>query len=316
MLRIGDRFKHFHPGGLVGMVVFAIFVSGCFDLVRAQQPGQKTFASSEEACAALLSAVQQEDQSALLNILGPTAREIISGGDEGEDRNSRRQFVEKYREMHRMVREPDGRTTLYVGAENWPLPIPLMHKANGWYFDPLASRAEILLRRIGRNELETIEVCRELVNAQNEYHAEPHDGGVKQFAPRFLSESGKHNGLYWKISDREPESPVGQLLTLANTEDYANETTRPRPFHGYYYRILRRQGKHAPGGAKNYMLDGEMIGGFAFVAYPAEYRSSGVITFMVDRDGIVYQKNLGPQTATRARTLTQYDPDATWKKVE
>lgn len=191
-----------------------------------------------------------------------------------------------------------------------------MHKANGWYFDPLASRAEILLRRIGRNELETIEVCRELVNAQNEYHAEPHDGGVKQFAPRFLSESGKHNGLYWKISDREPESPVGQLLTLANTEDYANETTRPRPFHGYYYRILRRQGKHAPGGAKNYMLDGEMIGGFAFVAYPAEYRSSGVITFMVDRDGIVYQKNLGPQTATRARTLTQYDPDATWKKVE
>lgn len=316
MLRMRDHFEHFHIGRLTAWTALIIFIGGGFVFARAQQTEPRTFASSAEACAALLSAVQQEDPSALLKILGPTAREIISGGDEAEDRNSRRQFVEKYHEMHRLVREPDGTTTLYVGAENWPLPIPLIHKANGWYFDPMASRAEILHRRIGRNELETIEVCRELVNAQNEYFAEPHDGGVKQFAPRFLSNDGKHNGLYWKISDREPESPVGQLLTLANTDDYANETTRPRPFHGYYFRIINRQGRHAPGGAKNYLVNGKMTGGFAFVAYPAEYRSSGVMTFLVNRDGIVYQKDLGPKTALRARTLIQYDPDATWKKVQ
>jgi len=316
MLRFSDHFERFHITKLVGLAAFAIFVCGCFGLARAQQPRQKTFPSSEEACAALLSVVQQEDQPALLQILGPTAKEIISGGDEAEDRNSRRQFVEKYREMHRLVRESDGTVTLYVGAENWPLPILLRHKANRWFFDPVASKAEILFRRIGRNELETIEVCRELVSAQNEYYAEPHDGGVKQFAPRFLSDDGKHNGLYWKISNREPESPVGQLLTLATTEDYAKETTKPRPFRGYYYRILNRQGRHAPGGAKNYMVNGRMTGGFAFVAYPSEYRSSGVMTFIVNRDGIVYQKDLGPQTATRAKALTQYSPDATWKKVE
>lgn len=316
MLRIRDHFENFHMGRLVVWAAFAIFISGGLVAARAQQPGQKTFASSEEACAALLGAVQQEDQPALLQVLGPTAKEIISGSDEAEDLNSRRQFVEKYREMHRLVREPGGTTTLYVGAENWPLPIPLMHNTKGWYFDPAVGRAEILLRRIGKNELETIDVCRELVNAQNEYFAEARDGDVNQFAPRFVSDNGKHNGLYWRISDREAASPVGQLLTLANTEDYANETTKPRPFHGYYYRIINRQGRHAPGGAKNYLVNGKMTGGFAFVAYPAEYRSSGVMTFIVNRDGIVYQKNLGPRTATRAKALSQYDPDATWKKVE
>jgi hypothetical protein len=316
MFRINDHFERFHIGRLVALTAFAILVGGSFDLARAQQRGQKTFNSSAEACAALVSAVQQENQVALLEILGPTTKEIISVGDEDEDRNSRRRFVEKYREMHRLVREPNGSIALYVGAENWPMPILLAHKGNRWYFDTPAGEAEILFRRVGRNELETIQVCRELVSAQNEYHAEPHDGGVKQFAPTFRSGDGKHNGLYWKISNREPESPVGQLLTLADTEDYARETTKPRPFRGYYYRIIKRQGKHAAGGAKNYMLDGEMIGGFAFVAYPAEYRSSGVMTFIVNRDGIVYQKDLGPRTAIRAKAMTEYDPDATWKKVE
>src|SRR6266404_9609384 len=315
MLEKGDRFELFHVGRIVALAAFAIFVSGYFDLARAQQPGQKTFASCQEACAALLSAVQQEDQLALLEILGSEATQIISSGDQAEDRNNRRQFVEKYHQMHRLVLEPDGTTTLYVGAENWPLPIVLMQKANKWYFDPVASKAEISFRRVGRNELETIEVCRELVNAQNEYHAEAHDG-VKQFAPRFLSDDGEHNGLYWKISNREPESPVGQLLALANTGDYAKEATKPRAFHGYYYRILNSQGRHAPGGAKNYVVDGTMTGGFAFVAYPAEYRSSGVMTFIVNRDGIVYQKDLGRQTTIRAKTMTQYNPDATWKRVE
>ena len=315
MLRFSDHFDRFHIGRLVALVSIAVCL-GSFDLARAQQSEQKTFSSCEEACAALLNAVQQEGEAALIEILGPTGKEIISGGDEIEDRNSRRKFVEKYREMHRLVREPDGTITLYVGAENWPLPIQLMQKANRWYFDPVASKAEILFRRIGRNELETIEVCHELVSAQNEYYAESQDGGVKQFAPKFFSDDGQHNGLYWKISNREPQSPVGQLVALANTGDYAKETTKPRPFYGYYYRILNRQGRHAPGGTKNYVVDGRMTGGFAFVAYPAEYRSSGVMTFIVSRDGIVYQKDLGRQTTIRAKTLTQYDPDATWKRVD
>ena len=315
MLRFRDHFKRFHVGKLIAFIVLAIVAGGYYDFARAQQPVQKVFTSSDEACAELLRALQQEDQHALLQILGPTATEIISAGDETQDRNSRRQFVEKYREMHRMVREPDGTITLYVGAENWPLPIPLRQEANSWYFDPVATKAEILFRRIGRNELDTIEVCRELVSAQNEYHSESRDGAVKQFAPRFLSDDGKHNGLYWRISNSEPESPVGPLLTLANA-DYARETTKARPFRGYYYRILNRQGRHARGGARNYMVNAKMTGGFAFVAYPAEYRSSGVMTFIVNQDGTVYQKDLGRQTAIRATTLKGFDPDATWKEVD
>ena len=317
MLNMRENFERFQLGKLARLAAFAIFATGSFNLALAQQPRQKTFSACEDASAALFVAVQQDDQTALLEILGPAAIEIISCGDEAEDRNNRQQFIEKYKEMHRLVRESDGTTTLYVGAENWPTPIPLVHKGNRWYFDTVASRKEILFRRIGQNELGTVAVCRELVVAHNEYHSEPRDGvSVKQYAPRFRSDDGKHNGLYWKISGGESESPVGPLLTLAGGEDHAKETTQPRPFHGYYYRILTSQGRHVPGGAKKYVVQGNMTGGFAFVAYPAEYRSSGVMTFIVNRDGIVYQKDLGPRTAVRAKTMTQYAPDATWKKVD
>jgi hypothetical protein len=318
MLSIKENFERFHLGMLARLAVLAIIATGSLNLVLAQQPKQKTFSACEEACAALVAAAQKDDPSALLAVLGPAATEIISSGDESEDRNSRKQFVEKYQEMHRLVRESDGTTTLYVGAENWPTPIPLVHKGNRWYFDTIASRKEILFRRIGKNETETVAVCHELVDAQNEYHSQPHDGdGVKQYAPKFGSDNGRHNGLYWKITEGDSESsPVGPLLTLASGEDYAKETTQPRPFHGYYYRVLTSQGTRAPGGAKSYMVHGKMTGGFAFVVYPAEYRSSGVMTFVVNQDGIVYQKDLGPKTSVRARTLTQYAPDATWKKVD
>ena len=320
MLRIGVHFYQVQVRRLLALtalvLAFVLLASGSFSFARAQQTAQKTFASAEEACAALVAAVQGQDQQALEQILGPATKGVISAGDEAEDVGSRRLFVEKYHEMHRLVREPGGTTTLYIGAENWPVPIVLVRKARGWVIDLVESRTEILARRIGRNELETIEVCRELVNAQNEYYADSHDGEVKQFALRFLSGEGRHNGLYWKRADREPESPVGQLLTLASFEDAVIQTTGPRPFHGYYFRILTRQGRHAPGGAKNYMVDGKMTRGFAFMVYPAEYRSSGVMTFIVSRDGIVYQKDLGPKTVLRAKTLTQYDPDATWKKVK
>jgi hypothetical protein len=316
MFRIRNHFDRAHVGGLLAFTALVLFVSGSFNSARAQQTAQKTFPSAEEACAALIGAVQEQDQLALVRILGPTAPGIISGGDEAEDVNSRRQFVEKYREMHRLVRERGGKTTLYIGAENWPVPIVFVRRDRGWSVDPVASRTEILVRRIGRNELNTMEVCRELVKAQNEYYQDSHDGEVKQFAPRFFSADGRHNGLYWKITDREPRSPVGQWLSLASFEDAVAQTTRPRPFHGYYFRILTRQGRHARGGAGNYIVNGKMTGGFAFIAYPAEYRSSGVMTFIVNRDGIVYQKDLGAKTRLRAGALTQYDPDATWKKVQ
>jgi hypothetical protein len=314
----------------------SIFIGACFCLVpakqkakqqakqqaqqqaqqQAEQPEQQIFASSEAACAALLRAAEAPDQSLLLQMLGPTGREIISGGDDVEDRNSRQQFAAKYREMHRLVREPDGAITLYVGAENWPLPLRLKHSENGWYFDPVASRAEIMFRRIGRNELATIAVLQELVSAQKEYYAAARDGGAQQFAASFRSVDGKHNGLYWKASTSEPASPVGPLLGLASADEIAEKAGERRPFHGYYYRILTVQGRHAPAGARTYLVNGKLIGGFAFVAYPTEYRSSGVMTFIVDRDGVAYQKDLGPHTTIRARRLSQYDPDATWKKVE
>ena len=317
MLNMRENFERFQLGKLARLAVFAIFATGSFNLALAQQPRQKTFITCEEASFALFVAVQKDDQSALLEILGPGATEIVSCGDEAEDHIDRQRFVEKYQEMHRLIRESNGTTTLYIGAENWPTPIPLVHKGNRWYFDTVASRKEILFRRIGKNELETVSVCRELVDAQNEYHSEPRDGdGVKQYAPRFRSEDNKRNGLYWKISGGEPESPVGPLLTLASGEEYAKETSQPRPFHGYYYRILRGQGRQAAGGAKNYLVRGKMTGGFAFVAYPSEYRSSGVMTFIVNRDGVVYQQDLGARTAVRAKTMTRYATDATWKKVD
>lgn len=317
MLNIKEGLARFQPGKLSRLAACTILAMCSASLALAQQPRQRTFAACEEASTALFVAVQKDDRSALLEILGPAATEIISCGDDTEDRSDRQQFVEKYKEMHRLVHESDGTTTLYIGAENWPTPIPLVHRGNRWYFDTLASRKEILFRRVGKNELDTVAVCRELVDAQNEYHSQPHDGdAVKQYAPRFGSDSGKHNGLYWKISDGESVSPVGPLLTLAGGDDYAKETTEPRPFHGYYYRILTSQGTRAPGGAKNYLVQGKMTGGFAFVAYPAEYRSSGVMTFIVSQDGVVYQKDLGSGTAALARRMTQYAPDSTWKKVD
>src|SRR5882724_6310495 len=222
--------------GLLNLAAFAIFAAGSFTIVLAQQPGQKTFSSCERASDALFTAVQREDVPALLQILGPAAKEIVSSGDQEEDRKSQQQF-----------------------AENWPTPIPLVKKGNQWYFDTSAGKREILFRRIGRNELATIAVCRALVDAQKEYYAEHHNGDpVMQYAPRFVSDAGKHNGLYWKISSGELESPVGPLLTLASLEEYAKETNRPNPFHGYYYRILKGQGTHAPGGVKKYLTNGKM----------------------------------------------------------
>jgi DUF2950 family protein len=291
-------------------LALAVSVSPLF---AAQQPGQKTFKSAHEACHALVAAVQSDDQSALLNILGPDAKDLISSGDPAEDKSHREEFVKKYKQMHRLVNEPDGTTTLYIGAENWPTPIPLMHEGNAWYFDTPAGKKEVLYRRIGRNELAVIQVCQELVDAQKEYYSQPHDGASQQqYAGKLSSDPGKHNGLYWETSAGQPESPIGPLVAAAG--DPGNPDQKPQPFMGYYFRILTEQ-KTAKG-PRNYIVDGKMTGGFAFVAYPAQYRSSGVMTFLVDQDGIVYEKDLGPRTASITKTLTRYDRDASWRQAD
>jgi hypothetical protein len=278
----------------------------------AQQPGQKMFSSAEEATNALVTAAQANDEKMMLDILGPDGKQIVSSGDETEDANSRADFVKRYQEMHRLVKEPDGTTVLYIGAHNWPAPIPLVHKGNSWYFDTEAGKKEILCRRIGRNEMSAIRICQELVAAQKEYSSEH-----KEYARQIFSDEGQHNGLYWKAAGGEPQSPIGPLVASAVAEGYAKgQQGAPTPYRGYYFHILTRQGKHAPGGAKNYVVNGKMTEGFAFVAYPAEYRSSGVMTFIATEDGVVYQKDLGRKTGLLAKAMKEYDRNPSWQKAE
>jgi hypothetical protein len=281
------------------------------------QAGQETFPSPREAVDALVAAVKKDDEAALLKVLGPNAKGVISSGDDAEDKSDRNQFVHKYRQMHRLVTEPDGTTTLYIGAENWPTPIPIVHKGDSWYFDTAAGKQEILYRRIGKNELAAIQVCRELVDAEKEYHAQSHDGEKDQYAQKVYSDPGKHNGLYWQASSGEPASPIGPLVASAAKGGYGNAAEQEhQPFQGYYFQILTAQGGKTHGRAESYVVDGKMTRGFAFIAYPAEYRSSGVMTFVVGQDGIVYEKDLGPRTAEMAKTLTRYDRDASWRKAD
>lgn len=278
---------------------------------RAQQANQKTFSSADEATKALVSAARNDDEKALIEILGPDAKQIVSSGDPTQDAENRDTLVKRYEEMHRLVREPDRTTTLYIGAENWPLPIPLVKKDKTWYFDTAAGKKEILYRRIGRNEMSTIRVCKELAAAQKEYFS-----SRREYAQKFLSEDGKQDGLYWKVPAGEQQSPIGPLVADAEAEGYkpTHDGSPATPYRGYFYRILNRQGVSAPGGAKNYVAAGKMAGGFAVLAYPAEYRSSGVMSFVIGKDGVVYSKDLGANTATIAKTMKSYNPDPTWKK--
>jgi hypothetical protein len=278
--------------------------------VAAQQKGQKTFSSADDACHALAGAVKNNDETALLAILGPEGKEIISSGDPAEDAANRANFAKKFAMMHRLVNEPNGTTTLYIGAENWPAPVPLINKNGTWYFDTPSGKKEILYRRVGQNEMSAIRVCEELVAAQKEYFSKQNS----EYAQKFVSDEGKHDGLYWLVSGSESESPIGPLVANAGSPG-GPATTNVAPFHGYYFRIVTRQGKHATGGASDYVVGGKMTGGFAFVAYPAEYRNSGVMTFIVAQDGVVYEKDLGAHTESAAKTMKSYDPDTSWEKA-
>ncbi|MGC2357081.1 MAG: DUF2950 domain-containing protein [Candidatus Acidiferrum sp.] len=304
----------FQWANLHRLAVTAIFLTACFSVhSMAQQSGQKIFLSAEEASNALVAATKNNDEKAMIEILGRDGKQIVSSGDEAEDAQSRANFVERYQQMHRLVTEPDRTTTLYIGAENWPTPIPLVNKGDSWYFDTDAAKKEILFRRIGENEAAAISVCQELVAAQKEYRG-AHDN---EYAQKLLSDEGQHNGLYWKAADGETESPIGPLVASAVAQDNGgSQTDSSTPYRGYYFRILARQKKTSSSGAKSYVVNGKMTGGFAFVAYPAEYRSSGVMTFIVNEDGIVYEKDLGKKTDVLARTMKEYNPDSNWQEAD
>jgi hypothetical protein len=295
------------------VTALAFVLLACFPTrAVAQQPGEKTFTSAQAASDALVMALKSGDDKILLEILGPDGKDVISSGDPAEDKENRANFVKKYDEMHRLVKEPDGTTTLYIGAENWPSPIPLVNKGDAWYFNTEAGKEEILYRRVGRNEMAAIRVCQELAAAQNEYFAKQNN----EYAQKLASDAGKQDGLYWASSDKQSESPIGVLVANAGVPNGTpkNLHTPPVPFHGYYFRIVTRQGKSAPGGAADYIVGGKMTGGFAFVAYPAEYRNSGVMTFLIGKDGVVYEKDLGKKTDSAAKSIKSYDPNSTWKK--
>lgn len=299
--------------GFAGVVLLALSIAGTFVLAFGQQRGQQTFASPQDAGQAFLAAMRAPDDQSVLNILGPAGKDVISSGDAVEDLDARVGFVVKYEEMHRFVTEPNGRVTLVVGAENWPFPIPLVKKNGSWYFDTLTGRGEILLRRIGKNETTAMDALRELVEAQTQY-SEGHPD--KHFAQKLVSDQGRHNGLYWKGADDEADSPINPLIAYAYRTSSREDVMEEIPFNGYFFRVLTRQGPHAPGGAKDYVSNGQMTRGFAFVAYPAEYRSSGVMTFIVDKSGTIHEKDLGPNTIKIAETMSTYDPDSSWRRAD
>lgn len=286
----------------------------------AQEPNQQVFRSAEEASGALFAAVQEADNRALLEILGPGAKDLMSSGDPAGDMKERDTFVAKYKQMHRVAKERSGVMVLYVGAENWPLPIPLVERNNVWYFDTDIGKEEILARRLGGNELATIGVCYQLVSAQEQHYAMANNG-EHRYALKFSSDNDRRDGLFSSETGEHSAAPLDSLIASAGIEDAttgvdAAPPPHPVPFNGYYFRILTAQGNNAEGGAKSYLVNGKMEGGFAFVAYPAVYRSSGVMTFIVNQNGVVYQKDLGPDTEKIANAMTEYDPDSTWERTD
>ena len=305
--------------GLYGLVIIFAVTLISFGSYQRADAQQKTFKSPEGAVKSLMEAVRANDTKEVLAIFGPEGKEIISTGDKVQDRATGERFIKAYDEMNKLEKETEGKVILVIGNEEWPFPIPIVKKGETWRFDTKAGKEELLNRRIGRNELDTIQTCLAYVDAQREYALKDQDGdGLLAYAQKFWSTKGKKDGLYWEAKEGEEQSPVGLGAARAVREGYRPRKPgdKPSPFHGYFYRLLKTQGKNAPGGAYDYVVKGKMIGGFALVAYPSEYGASGVMTFIVNHDGVVYQKDLGAKTANIANAMTKFDPDQTWKKAE
>lgn len=298
------------------VIAFALVLTGISDVHAA---GQRTFQSAEDAVKAMMSAVRANDTRSLLRIMGPGSRHIVISGDRVDDNNGREWFAKHYDEKNKLEAGQSGNIVLHVGKEDWPFPIPIIKTADGWKFDARTGRNEILARRVGRNELSAIQVCLAYVDAQKEYAARKgrEGNGLLEYAQRFTSKPGNKDGLYWEAGEGEEQSPMGPLFAAAREEGYGEKPLRGKatPYHGYFYRILKGQGDNASGGARDYIVGDKMIAGFALIAYPAHYRSSGVMTFIVNQDGMVYQKDFGKGTKQGVRDITVFDPDKTWTKV-
>ena len=292
-----------------------VFMTGQAYAVKERQ---KTFASPEAAVKALVNAVKNNSDKDLAAIFGPGSQALISSGDKVDDKVRRERFLKTYEEKNSIEPEGEGKAVLHIGNQDYPFAIPILKKKNTWYFDTKEGKEEILCRRIGRNELNVMDVLQAYTDAQREYAAGDRDNnGVLEFAQKLISSKGKKDGLYWEVKEGEKESPLGPLIAKAAKEGYAGKIKnyKSEPFHGYYFKILKAQGKHAKGGAFDYVVKGHMVLGFGFVAYPAKYGSSGVMTFIVNQEGTIYEKDLGKNTS-KAAAMTKYDPDKTWKKVK
>jgi len=276
---------------------------------------QTTFKSPQDAVDALVAAIKGDKTDTLVSILGQEGQKLASSGDTVADEAARTRFATAYDEGHELQQDGETRAVLIVGKDDFPFPIPLVAKEGAWRFDTAAGAAEILNRRIGENELAAIEVMRAYVDAQREYAEADRDGRGDQYARKFVSSEGKKDGLYWPAVAGEPDSPLGPLVVNAQAEGYAARSGHPQPYHGYLFKILTAQGGNAAGGARDYIVNRRMIGGFALVAAPAEYGNSGVMTFIVNHDGVVFQKDLGPDTSDLVAEMATYNPDSTWSQV-
>ncbi|HSE06097.1 MAG TPA: DUF2950 domain-containing protein [Methylomirabilota bacterium] len=302
------------PRRLVGLVLLILGLSAAWGPPASGAVVQRRFASLEDATGALIGAMRAGDRKAMLEIFGQEGRGLVWSGDEVSDRRARERFVAAYDEKHRLE-AGGGKVVLVVGRDDFPFPVPIVPDGPSWRFDTAAGKEELLNRRIGQNELYTIQVCLAYVDAQREYYVRDPDGdALLQYAQKFASTPGKRDGLYFETKADEMPSPLGPLVARARGEGYSRQSSGPTPYWGYYYRILTAQGKDAPGGAYDYLAHGRMIGGFALVAYPAQYGVSGVMTFIVNQDGVVFEKDLGPRSAALARAMKEFNPDSSWKK--
>lgn len=284
---------------------------------KQNKPGL-AFATPEAAADSVVAALRTNDRPQLEKIFGSGADDLLSSGDAVADANGAEGFIENYDRKHQLTPVADGVMTLEVGSQDWPMPIPIVKDPDGWRFDTAAGLDEMLNRRIGRNELATIETCRALADAEQDYFAlNPMGLNPPAYASRLFSTEGKRDGLYWPVAEGEPPSPIGPLLADAAAEGYRRSTTgAPIPYHGYYFRLLDSQGRFAPGGQMNYLADGRLTKGFGVVAYPTDYGNSGIMTFIINQQGVVYQRDLGKDTASKAKAMTEFNPDPDWKVVE